>query len=178
MEIYGEKVVLRPFSLEDAEGFFRYASNPNVGPIAGWKPHESVEESRKIIEDIFLKATSWTIRMKNEPEKIIGAIGLEEDRLRPDMKSREIGYSLDEAYWGRGIMTEACKLVISYAFTEMQVDILSICTSPDNGRSQGVIKKCGFHYDGRMRKIYHTYTGEDRDSLVYSLLPDEWKKML
>lgn len=51
-----ERLVLKAYSIEDAEGLYNYAKNPNVGPHAGWKPHESVEESLEIIESLFLPA--------------------------------------------------------------------------------------------------------------------------
>ena len=61
-----ERLVLRMYREEDAEGLYEYAKNPNVGPRAGWKPHESAEESLEIIRDIFLPAESWAIRLKGE----------------------------------------------------------------------------------------------------------------
>ena len=45
-----ERLLLRPWRLEDAADMYAYAKNPNVGPNAGWKPHESVEESKAILE--------------------------------------------------------------------------------------------------------------------------------
>ena len=48
-----ERTILRPFQEADAEDLYRYARDPRVGPIAGWKPHESVEESRRIIQTVF-----------------------------------------------------------------------------------------------------------------------------
>ena len=45
-----ERLLLTPWRdcLEDAEGLYAYARDPQVGPNAGWKPHQSVEESRQI----------------------------------------------------------------------------------------------------------------------------------
>ena len=45
-----ERLLLRPWRREDVEDLYAYAKNPNVGPNAGWKPHESVEESKAILE--------------------------------------------------------------------------------------------------------------------------------
>ena len=42
-----DRLLLRPFTLDDAEGLYAYASHPEVGPPAGWRPHRSVEESRQ-----------------------------------------------------------------------------------------------------------------------------------
>lgn len=167
-----ERLSLRMFTEADAEGLYAYAKNPNVGPHAGWKPHESVSESAEIIRDLFGPAESWAIRLRGE-DRIIGAIGLEPDRHR-DENSREIGYSLAEDMWGKGLMTEACREVIRFAFEELQLPIVSICTSPSNSRSQRVIEKCGFVYEGTLRRSYQTYTGECRDSRCYSLLREEY----
>lgn len=166
-----ERLILRPFSIDDAQGLYEYAKNPDVGPWAGWKPHESVEESREIIETIFLPAKAWAIILKKDG-RMIGSISLEKDRHR-DENSREIGYSLAKDMWGKGIMTEACKEVLRFAFEEMNLQLVGICTSPKNKRSQGVIRKCGFVYEGCIRKAYRQYSGECRDSYCYSMLAEE-----
>lgn len=47
-----ERLILRPWREEDASSLYKYAKNPAVGPIAGWPPHTSVENSREVICDI------------------------------------------------------------------------------------------------------------------------------
>ena len=47
-----ERILLRPWREEDAAALFKYASDPAIGPIAGWPPHTSVENSREVIRDI------------------------------------------------------------------------------------------------------------------------------
>lgn len=54
-----ERLILRMWSKKDASDVFEYSRNPNVGPISGWKPHESISESKMIIEEIFLSVISW-----------------------------------------------------------------------------------------------------------------------
>ncbi len=44
-----ERLILRPWTVDDAEELYKYASDPDVGPAAGWPPHTSVENSRDII---------------------------------------------------------------------------------------------------------------------------------
>ena len=50
-----EHLILRPWEEGDAESLFLFASNPKIGPIAGWPPHESVEDSLNIIKRYLLK---------------------------------------------------------------------------------------------------------------------------
>ena len=64
----------RPWAESDAEALFKYASDPDVGPRAGWPPHQSVEESMEVIRNIFSNDHTWAIELKGE-EVIIGCIG-------------------------------------------------------------------------------------------------------
>lgn len=171
-----ERLILNKWQLteEDIQGLYDYAQDPDVGPNAGWKPHESIEESREIIETLFIPHDTWAIREK-ATGKVIGSIGLEPDRRRENVESREMGYSLAKDSWGKGYMTEAAKAVIDYAFRELNLVVMGICTGPNNRRSQRVIEKCGFVYEGRQRKGYHIFDGTDRDNLLFSITREEWE---
>lgn len=46
-----ERLILRKWNESDAESLFEYAKNPDVGPIAGWPPHKSKEESLGVIQN-------------------------------------------------------------------------------------------------------------------------------
>ena len=169
-----DRLLLRGWERKDAHALYEYAKNPNVGPAAGWKPHESVRESRTIIDQLFRTNTTWAIVHK-ATGRIIGSIGLEPDKLRTNIRSRELGYSLSEDYWGEGIMTEAAQRIISYAFDEMSLIILMIRTSTTNHRSQRVIEKCGFKYEGTLRQAYKIYDGTLRDTMVFSMTREEYE---
>jgi putative acetyltransferase len=159
---------------KDAKDLFEYAKGPNVGPNAGWAPHESVADSKMRIKKVFLRSGIWKITLKGEG-KAIGSIGFENDNRRIDMKSKELGYSLSEEYWGRGIMTEAGEAVLRYAFEELKLDVVSIVTTPDNKRSQRVIEKLGFTYEGTLREGQMTYNGKIKDTMCFSMLRREWE---
>lgn len=47
------RILLREWRESDVEALLKYASDPDVGPRAGWPPHKSEEESRAVIRDIF-----------------------------------------------------------------------------------------------------------------------------
>jgi RimJ/RimL family protein N-acetyltransferase len=72
-------------------------------------------------------------------------------------------------------MTEACREVLRFAFQELGLAQVGICTAPENLRSQSVIRKCGFVYEGTIRHSYETYTGECRDSMCFSMLREEYE---
>ena len=181
----GEKTVIETERLllkswedteEDARGLYAWASNPNVGPNAGWKPHASVEESRKILRELFIPGGDGFAIRDKETGEIIGNISVYEDSARENVASMELGYALKEECWGKGYMTEAAKAIMKYAFEKYDLVIMAIRTSEVNRRSQRVIEKCGFKYEGTLRKAYHIYTGEDRDSRLYSITKEEWEE--
>ena len=70
-----ERLVLRRWEESDAENLFQYAKDPDVGPIAGWPPHQSVEESLDVIRNVFNGPEAYAICLKKD-NKAIGAIEL------------------------------------------------------------------------------------------------------
>ena len=169
-----ERLVLEGWTKKDARDLFAYARTPNVGPLAGWKPHVNLADSKQRIKKLFIPNGTWKITMKGEG-KAIGSIGFEPDPYRPEIDAKQLGYSLSEDYWGMGIMTEAAAEVLRYAFEEMELPIVSIETAPDNQRSRRVIDKLGFKYEGTMRDAYLTIEGKVRDTLLFSIKRDEWR---
>lgn len=106
-----ERLILRKWKETDAESLFEYAKDPDVGPIAGWPPHRSVEESLDVIRNVFDGAECYAICEK-ENGKAIGAIELKLNG-HTDMPERddecELGYWLGKPFWGRGYVPEAAK---------------------------------------------------------------------
>ncbi len=171
-----DRLILRMWTKKDAQALFEYAKDPDVGPNAGWKPHENPGESRMIIEQLFRCNMTWAI-VEKETGEIIGSIGFEEDKYRPNINSKEMGYSLAKSRWGRGYMTEAAKRLIRYGFDELKLVVLMIRTSDTNVRSQRIIEKCGFTYEGTLRRAYRTYDKNMREVRCYSMLREEYEKL-
>ena len=144
-----ERLILRPWREADVEDFYAYASHPDVGIHAGWKPHSCIEESRKILNMFLADKKVLALELK-ETGRVIGSLGLEEPNPdpTPDGYGREIGYVLYKDYWGRGLMVEAVKAVIDYCFSVLRFDFLTCGHFLPNNRSRRVIEKCGFTYFG------------------------------
>lgn len=176
-QIETERLILRMWNRSDAAQLYDYAKDPDVGPNAGWKPHANVGESRMIIDTLFRVNETWAI-VEKETGVVVGSIGLEPDKYRPGVQSREMGYSLAKSRWGKGYMTEAAKKLISYAFDVLSLQVLMIRTSETNIRSQRVIEKCGFKYEGTLRRAYRMYDGNVREVRCYSMLREEYLKNL
>ena len=97
-----KRLILRRWEESDAENLYEYAKDPDVGPIAGWPPHQSVAESLDVIRDVFNGAEAYAICFKSDG-KAIGAIELKLDG-HTDLTERddecELGYWLGKPFWG------------------------------------------------------------------------------
>lgn len=175
-----ERLRLRPWRIEDLEDFYAYAKNPDVGPWAGWKPHESIEESREILTRwVSGKEDGFEIALEDKSTgRVIGSIGVMADGHRPKIEGcKSLGYVLGKEYWGHGLMTEAVRAVMDYVFRVMKVRLLSITHYTINERSRRVIEKSGFVYEGTLRTSTVIYNGEERDLCHYSLRAWEYWAM-
>ena len=119
MQLETKRTILRPFTEADAPDLFAYAKDPRVGPIAGWKPHESVEESREIIRTVFAKPDTFAVADR-ETGRVIGSAGfVRHGKAWDGEKSQAIGYALSPAYWGRGIMPEVAAELLRFGFQDL-----------------------------------------------------------
>ena len=169
-----ERLVLRNFDPNDAVDVFSYAQSDKVGPMAGWPPHKTVEDSRRVVERFIREGEVWAIVEKHTGH-VIGSIGLHRDQARKVEGARELGYALGEKHWGQGYACEACDAVLRYAFEELHSPVVSVGHFPTNGQSRRVIKKLGFHYDGTLRRAWLLPDGGMADVMTYSLLDDEYR---
>lgn len=164
-----ERLLLRPFRESDAEAFFKCCQNPNIGNNAGWKPHGSLEESQEILRSVFISQSGiWAIILK-EDGRLIGSVGIIPDPKRENPQARMLGYWLDESHWGKGYMTEAVQSVLDYGFNTLQLNLITANCYPHNERSQQVLKRYGFIYEGTLHQAELTYDGHLYDHQCYYL---------
>ena len=113
-----ERLILRPFTEEDAANLYAYASHPEVGPWAGWKPHADEAESLRVIREIFLPSDTLAVIQKSDG-RLIGSAGfVGKHRTELGTPSEEVGYSLARDCWGQGLIPEAVEAILRHAFME------------------------------------------------------------
>ena len=144
-----KRLMLRAFKDTDLDDFYNYASIDGVGEMAGWKHHDSLEETKEILNLFINEDNEFAICLK-ENNKVIGSLGIKEYNMEDKLseffnyKGREIGFVLSKDYWGKGIVPEACNAIIDYLFNELDLDFL-ICGYYDfNHQSKRVQEKLGF----------------------------------
>ncbi|MCV2232296.1 GNAT family N-acetyltransferase [Acholeplasma manati] len=173
--IVTKRLVLRALKPSDAAAMFDYAKTDEVGPQAGWTPHKSVEESANILNYMIRTNEVWGITTRDN-DTLIGTIGLHKDE---DEKStfRSLGYVLHPAYHGQGLMTEAVKALIVYAFEQTNIDIIGCGHFTDNIASQRVIEKCGFIYQKNIEKDFNLFGFKVRKTCAeYEITIDMYKE--
>lgn len=170
-----ERLLLRPWQESDLNDFYEYCKSPEVGPNAGWKPHENIEESQRVLAGFVKSDREFAVVLK-EDGKVIGSLGLETDRTHNENlgKGRELGYVLSHDYWGRGLMPEAVRGAIKYVFETMKLDYFSVAHFPFNRRSKRVIEKCGFRYEKTLKDSCTNYNGEKLDELCYIMTKEDY----
>jgi len=167
--IHTQRLILRPWKPSDAEDLYEYASVDGVGQMAGWLPHQSIEESKMILNMFIEGKKTFAIEYEG---KVIGSLGVEEydEEALPEFtekRGREIGYVLSKAYWGQGLMPEAVKAVIRWLLDEIGLDVIVCCHFTDNDQSRRVQEKCGF-------KHYRLIQSETR----YGIVKDSWAAVI
>ncbi len=172
-----ERLILRRWEERDAESLFQYASDPDVGPIAGWPPHRSLQESLDVIRNVFNGREAYAVCLKAD-NRAIGAIELKLNG-HTDLTDRddecELGYWLGKPFWGQGLIPEAAKEMLRHAFEEIGMTKVWAGYYEGNARSKRVQEKCGFRYQWRSEGIDVPLMHEQRTGHVSSLTRDQWQ---
>lgn len=90
------------------------------------------------------------------------------------MMSCACGYHLDKDHTGKGYMTEALKGAMAFVFDEYKMHRIEAFIVPDNEPSLNLVKRCGFHYEGK-RISYMHINGRYRDHEAFYILEDDVK---
>jgi ribosomal-protein-serine acetyltransferase len=104
--------------------------------------------------------------------KLCGAIGLHEIEERD--RNSSIGYWLDEAYEGRGIMTRACRAIVNEGFRRYGLHRIEIRCAASNTRSSAIARRLGFVEEGMLREAEWLYD-HWVNLRVFSMLEQDWK---
>ena len=170
------RLILRRVRPTDAEAIFSYASRPEVTAHLTWRTHRNLEDTYLFIQGLQYgyaegTAADWGMILR-EDGRLIGTIGMAHtSRLH---HFGEVGYVLHPDYWGRGLVAEALRAVIGFAFTH-GLNRVEAVHAVENTASGRVMEKAGMTYEGVLRKRY-CLQGQHRDVKMYSILREEWER--
>ena len=170
-----DRLILRNINFKDYMDMYEYAQTPYVGPNAGWEPHQSPSQTMGVIA-MMVNAPNhgslgtFAIVLKEE-NKMIGTIEL--FNLTPNFKA-ELGYALNNKYWGQGFVPEAAEAIIEWGFVRLNLKRIEINLFPSNHQSERVCQKLGFIKEGLLRNAYLRYDGQIFDEIKYSMTDQEY----
>lgn len=171
-----DRLILRPWVEDDAEELYKYAKDPDVGPMAGWPVHTSVENSREIIRSVLSAPETYAVCLK-ETGKPVGSIGLHRNDLATQDDEYELGYWLGKPYWGQGLIPEASREVLRYAFEDLGMNRIWCGYYDGNEKSRRVQVKLGFEYQRRTEGIEVKLLNEVRTGHSNLMTKERWQKV-
>ena len=176
MIIETERLILRPWHEEDADDLYTYASDPEVGPPAGWPPHTSVENSLEIIRTVLSAPETYAVCLK-EIGKPIGSIGFHRNDLAEDDDEYELGYWIGKPFWGQGLIPEASREMLRYAFEDLKMNRIWCGYYDGNEKSRRVQEKLGFVYQRKTEGFEVSLLGEIRTGHSNLMTKERWQKV-
>jgi RimJ/RimL family protein N-acetyltransferase len=173
MEIRADGIVLRPWRDHDLEALTAACQDAE---IARWLPMVpspySEEDGRAYLEQARLNwelGDAYNFAVVDESGRLLGSIAIRLLRFSVG----HIGYWMSAEARGRGIATRALKALCRWAVDDLRLGRLELAADPDNHASQRVAAKAGFQREGVMRSALEYRDGSRRDSVFFSLLPEE-----
>lgn len=172
-----ERLVLRRFTIDDVMSVYcNWCSDIKVTEFLTWQAHQDLKVTLNMVATWVesyknLDFYQWAIVPKDLGEPV-GSISVVEIKEKVD--SVHIGYCIGQAWWSKGITSEALAGVIPFFFEEVKAKRVDSRHDPVNVGSGKVMEKCGLRYEGTLRQWDWNNRGIV-DSAYYSLLAEEYQ---
>lgn len=170
------RMILRQLILDDAERIRYLRSHPQVMRFMDSHEHKEIKDSELFIADNLesyrlQNGIFWALSLKDSG-KFIGDLAL----WKLDRKNSrgEIGYTLDPAFWGKGLMKEALITVLDFGFRKLKLHSFEANINPKNEKSKRLLIQLGFVKEAYFRENYY-FNGKYLDSEIYSLLEKDFQ---
>lgn len=172
VELKTDRLLLRPFRLEDVDNVYSYAKDPDwaqyymvTQPYVRRNAEEYV--AGRVLADW---STNPTFAMVLH-STVVGAMGL---TVTEAHQRAELGYELDKVHWGKGLTTEAATAVVDYGFREYPLEKIFAIADLLNVGSWRVMEKIGMSREG-LHRSHSSIRRERRDEVFYGILREEWE---
>jgi len=177
-----DRTVVRCYRPGDGEEVFAAVqeSLEHILPWMPWGPgHKTVDDSETLVRRWHAR---WHLRedlpfgiFDRETGKFIGGTGLH--RIDWNVRSFEIGYWVRKSAAGKGYVTESTIALTRLAFDTLGANRVFIRCVSENTKSEAVARRAGFVFEGTIRNSIKDATGELRNALMFSLIPEEWEQL-
>ena len=166
---------LRAWNISDLDSLVKYANNWNIAKNLTDKfPFPYSENSGRAFIEFATKRDPIHIFAIDINGQAVGGIGIhpQDDIHR---KNAELGYWLAEPFWGKGVISNAVKQSVDFAFDTFHIARVFARPFGTNLASQKVLEKNGFVLEGRFEKVLFK-NNEYLDELIYAVRRENWNK--
>lgn len=166
-----ERLILKPLKEGDAQALYEIFSDHDVMKYWNTSPWQSISDAKSFIKNS-------TEAMHSNSEIVLGIYLKSNDTLLgkillfnyvQESRRAEIGFGIGSHFWGKGIVSEAAKALVAYAFDTLNLRRIEAEIDPDNVSSGNVLKRLGFIKEGVLRERWEI-NGAVSDSALYGLI--------
>jgi len=173
------RLLLRPFQYSDDDSMLQnWISDPDIQAMYSEPVYKTKAEVKELLDKYIASYQKedyyrWAI-IDTLSGACIGQIAI----FLVDSKNHfcEIEYCIGSKFQRKGFCVEAVKAILDFAFEQVNIHKMQVCHKENNIASKGIIKKCGFTYEGMLRD-YFFMDGKYVSRLYYSMLRKEWKNL-
>ncbi|MGX4763125.1 GNAT family N-acetyltransferase [Holzapfeliella sp. JNUCC 72] len=143
-----KQTILRGFELEDSDVLYEWGQNPIYKKRAGYPEVKTRQDAVNLCKTYRKSSLTFAIESKQTHE-VIGVFEVNERGVEETSgldRTKEVGFLVDQRYWGQGIMTEVLSRMLNYLFKELnQLEVWAACYI-ENEACQHLLEKVGFNY--------------------------------
>lgn len=176
-----KRLFLIPWHASDAKELYELAKDPEIGPLCGWEPHKTLEDSKQVLANVLSDKSCYAVKDMRTGH-LIGSMSLDFEEISDSkdfskqLHQAEIGYWIGRPYWGQGLAPEGAQALSVYAFEEYGVDQVIIRYLERNKRSASVARKCGFT-EAEIFTDLNKYTGKEEQFGISKLTRADWERV-
>jgi RimJ/RimL family protein N-acetyltransferase len=165
-----EKLILRPFSIDDGPEVQRMAGDDEIARNTLAMPHPYLDGMAENWISTHLadfrdgKSAIWAITLADTGQ-LAGAIGL---MLQTHLSNAEAGYWIGKQFWNKGYCTEALRTVIDFGLNDLKLHKIYASHFGDNPQSGRVMQKAGMVYEATL-KSHMFHWNKHKDLVFYGI---------
>ncbi|MBT2642928.1 GNAT family N-acetyltransferase [Bacillus sp. ISL-41] len=173
--LIGDRLYLRPLSLEDTETYFQQLFDPEVRRLTGTTRAFTKEGIQRYIEAKSQDISSVLLLIAlKDTDQVIGDIALQD--IDPINRNCNIRIAIESEYQGKGYGSEVMPLMLDYGFGILNMHRIELEVFAYNPRAIHVYEKLGFKQEG-IQRDYLYYNHKYHDCIKMSILEDEFREL-
>lgn len=166
MKIETTRLIIRNFTSDDADDLLEILGDAET--MKNCEPAYDLQKTKEFIHSFCIDRNGAVAAVHKHSQKVIGYILFNE----ADLSVYEMGWIFNRNYWGQGYAYEACKVVMDYAFGELNAHKV-FAETIDGVKSVGLMQKLGMKLEGVQRSQTKDNDGNWADLYLYGLLREE-----